>query len=57
MPHAIEMKDGKTLTPFGIRDLLEAVSDYGTEPRYGIEHKRVRLQEGGSRDGHKAQAR
>ncbi len=28
MPHAIEMKDGKILTPFGIRDLLEAVSDY-----------------------------
>ena len=28
MPHAIEMKDGKLLTPFGIRDLLEAVSDY-----------------------------
>ena len=24
MPHAIEMKDGKILTPFGIRDLLEA---------------------------------
>lgn len=31
MPHAIEMKDGKLLTPFGIRDLLEAVSDYAGE--------------------------
>ena len=31
MPHAIEMKDGKILTPFGIRDLLEAVSDYAGE--------------------------
>ena len=31
MPHAIEMKDGKLLTPFGIRDLLEAVSDYADE--------------------------
>lgn len=31
MPHAIEMKDGKFLTPFGIRDLLEAVSDYAGE--------------------------
>jgi len=31
MPHAIEMKDGKILTPFGIRDLLEAVSDYDYE--------------------------
>lgn len=31
MPHAIEMKDGKLLTPFGIRDLLEAVSDYTGE--------------------------
>lgn len=31
MPHAIEMKDDKILTPFGIRDLLEAVSDYAGE--------------------------
>lgn len=31
MPHAIEMKDGKLLTPFGISDLLEAVSDYAGE--------------------------
>lgn len=31
MPHAIEMKDGKLLTPFGIRDLLKAVSDYAGE--------------------------
>ena len=31
MPHALEMKDGKLLTPFGIRDLLEAVSDYAGE--------------------------
>lgn len=31
MPHAIEMKDGKILTPFSIRDLLEAVSDYAGE--------------------------
>lgn len=31
MSHAIEMKDGKLLTPFGIRDLLEAVSDYAGE--------------------------
>lgn len=31
MPHAIELKDGKILTPFGIRDLLEAVSDYAGE--------------------------
>lgn len=31
MPHAIEVKDGKLLTPFGIRDLLEAVSDYAGE--------------------------
>ena len=31
MPHAIEMKDGKILTPFGIRNLLEAVSDYAGE--------------------------
>lgn len=31
MPHAIEMKDGKLLTPFGIRDLLDAVRDYAGE--------------------------
>ena len=31
MPHAIEMKDGKILTPFGIKDLLEAVYDYAGE--------------------------
>lgn len=31
MPHAIEMQDGKILTPFGIKDLLEAVSDYAGE--------------------------
>lgn len=28
MPHAIELKDGKILTLFGIRDLLDAVQDY-----------------------------
>lgn len=31
MPHAIEMKDGKILTAFDIKDLLEAVSDYAGE--------------------------
>lgn len=31
MPHAIELKDGKLLTPFGIRDLLDAVQDYAGE--------------------------
>lgn len=34
MPHAIEMKDGKILTPFGIRDLLEAMSDYNKKVWY-----------------------
>ena len=28
MPHSIELIDGSILTPFGIRDLLEAVRDY-----------------------------
>ena len=38
MPHAIEKKDGKILTPFGIRDLLDAVQDYaGEELRREIE--------------------
>lgn len=38
MPHAIELKDGKILTPFGIRDLLDAVQDYaGEELRQEIE--------------------
>lgn len=38
MPHAIELKDGKILTPFGIRDLLDAVQDHaGEELRREIE--------------------
>lgn len=38
MPHAIEMKDGKILTPFGIKDMLDAVQDYaGGELRREIE--------------------
>lgn len=38
MPHALKMKDGKLLTPFGIRDLLDAVEDYaGEELRREIE--------------------
>lgn len=31
MPHVIELKDGKLLTPFGIRDMLDAVQDYAGE--------------------------
>jgi hypothetical protein len=38
MPHVLKMKDGKLLTPFGIRDLLDAVQDYaGEELRWEIE--------------------
>ena len=38
MPHAIEMKDGKILTPSGIKDMLDAVQDYaGEELRREIE--------------------
>ena len=38
MPHAIEMKDGKILTLFGIKDMLDAVQDYaGEELRREIE--------------------
>lgn len=38
MPHAIELKDGRLLTPFSIRDLLDAVQDYaGEELRREIE--------------------
>ena len=38
MPHVLKMKDGKFLTPFGIRDLLDAVEDYaGEELRREIE--------------------
>lgn len=38
MPHALKMKDGKLLTPFGICDLLDAVEDYaGEELRREIE--------------------
>lgn len=31
MPHVLKMKDGKLLTTFGIRDLLDAVQDYAGE--------------------------
>ena len=38
IPHVLKMKDGKLLTPFGIRDLLDAVQDYaGEELRREIE--------------------
>ena len=38
MPHVLKMKDGKLLTPFGIRNLLDAVEDYaGEELRREIE--------------------
>ena len=38
MPHVLKMKDGKLRTPFGIRDLLDAVQDYaGEELRREIE--------------------
>lgn len=38
MPHVLKMKDGKLLTPFGIRNLLDAVKDYaGEELRREIE--------------------
>lgn len=31
MPHVLKMKDGKLLTPFGIRDLLDADARLLTE--------------------------
>ena len=38
MPHVLKMKDGKLLTPFDIRDLLDAAQDYvGEELRREIE--------------------
>lgn len=38
MAHVMEMKDGKTATVFGLRDVLEMVEEYaGTEPRRFIE--------------------
>lgn len=38
MPYVLKMKDGKLLTPFSIRDLLDAVEDYaGEELRREIE--------------------
>lgn len=38
MPHVIALKDGKLLTTFGIRNLLDAVQDYaGEELRREIE--------------------
>lgn len=38
MPHIMELKDGKLLTPFELRDVLDAVEDYaGEEARAYIE--------------------
>lgn len=38
MAHVMEMKDGKTATVFGLRDVLEMVEEYaGPEPRRFIE--------------------
>lgn len=38
MAHVMEMKDGKTATVFGFRDVLEMIEEYaGTEPRRFIE--------------------
>ena len=54
MPHVLKMKDGKLLTPFGIRDLLDAVQDYaGEELRREIEREKelYRLQGQGAGDG------
>ena len=31
MPHSIELVDGSILTPFGFRDLMDAVRDYAGE--------------------------
>ena len=38
MAHVMEMKDGKTATVFGLRDVLEMIEEYaGPEPRHFIE--------------------
>lgn len=38
MPHVMKMKDGRLLTPFDLKDVLEAVEEYaGEEPRRYIE--------------------
>lgn len=38
MPHILKLKDGKLITPFGLRDVLEIVEDYaGEEVRQYLE--------------------
>lgn len=38
MPHVMKLKDGRLLTPFDLKDVLEAVEKYaGEEPRRYIE--------------------
>lgn len=38
MPHVMKLKDGRLLTPFDLKDVLEAVEEYaGEEPRRYIE--------------------
>lgn len=46
MPHVLELKDGKIITPLDIRDVLEAVEEYaGSEVRAFLEENISELKE------------
>ena len=48
MAHVIEMKDGKTATVFGFRDVLEMIEEYaGPEPRRFIEEHVSEIEQDG----------
>ena len=48
MAHVMEMKDGKTATVFGLRDVLEMIEEYaGPEPRRFIEEHVSEIEQDG----------
>lgn len=49
MPHVMKMKDGKLLTPFDVKDVLEAIEVYAGEDtrKYIEEYLEDNIQEAG----------
>jgi len=58
MPHVIKLADGKLLTPFSIKDILEEIESYmGGEIRQYIEEWKAEIEEAGEADrGDRAEA-
>ncbi len=48
MAHVMEMKDGKTATVFGLKDVLEMIEEYaGPEPRRFVEEHVSEIEQDG----------